>query len=147
MVAASPMRVVVLTFALVLALPTAGPAAVPKAAQKWLGTWSTNFGHLFVYDIYRAKSETVDVNGNPQRFWKFEATWIYRDDDNGADRRFIEGGVVGQNFDQLGGCWTPSPEPTNCARILINRSGEKITGGYWKNCRDYCKSHHPFKGF
>jgi hypothetical protein len=34
----------------------------------------------------------------------------------------------------------------SCGKILIYRSGNRITGGYWKECRNYCTSHHPWSG-
>jgi len=30
--------------------------------------------------------------------------------------------------------------------VLIFRSQGKFTGGYWKTCDYYCKSHHPWRG-
>lgn len=138
------MRVALLTIAVLLALPTGSPATVPKDARRWIGTWSTNFGRVFIPEVIRKKSEIPDANGNPQYYWGVEAYWTPED----GDRRVIEAGLGGRNgsYDTLQGCWTPSPENTNCARILVFRKGDKITGGYWKNCRDYCKSHHPWQG-
>lgn len=135
--------------ALVLAVVAAGVLlpgrgdALPRGAQKWLGTWETNFGRIVVHRVYRKKSETPDANNRPQYYWAAEGSWTT---DTG-DSRTIVGALLERNgFDTMGGCWKPSPEPTSCARILMFRSDDRITGGYWKTCRDYCKSHHPFKG-
>jgi hypothetical protein len=125
-----------------LALPGSG-GALPAGAQKWLGTWETNFGKVQIFRVYRKKSDYPDVNGKPQYYWAVEGGWTTKE----GTSRTIAAALIDRNgFDTLEGCWKPSPEPTNCARILMFRKDDRITGGYWKNCRDYCKSHHPFKG-
>jgi hypothetical protein len=135
-------RTVALSALLVALVAPSATGLTPPAARGWLGTWTTNYGEVWFYDVHRQKSDYPDAQGNPQYFWQIHGAWR----SPGAYRTIEAALVEEQDFLTLGGCWVPSPEPTNCARILIYRSGGELTGGYWKTCRDYCKSHHPWKG-
>ncbi len=114
-----------------------GPLA-PPGARGWLGQWQTNFGLVTFEDVYLAKSETPDVNGKPQYYWRLEGVW--------AGHGRISGGVLQAGFQTFGGCWKPADKSVSCGKILMYRSANRITGGYWKACRTYCTSHHPWSG-
>ncbi|MDQ1304352.1 MAG: hypothetical protein QG671_179 [Actinomycetota bacterium] len=114
-----------------------GPVA-PPGARAWLGQWRTNFGLVTFDDVYLAKSDAPDVHGNPQYYWRLVGTW--------AGHGRISGGVLQAGFQTFGGCWKPADKAVSCGKILMYRSGNRITGGYWKECRNYCTSHHPWSG-
>jgi hypothetical protein len=124
--------------------PTGSPAArLPDALGAWLGTWHANFGTLRIDDIHRERSEFPDANGNHYSFWAASMTWSRP----GADKR-ITGTILGGKYGYrtFAGCWDPPDPAISCGNVLIQRTGRKITGGYWKACRQNCKSHHPWKG-
>lgn len=128
-----------------LVLPAGAPSAtrMPEGVRDWLGTWHANFGTLRIDDVHRARSEYPDASGRRPSFWAAEMRWSRP----GADRR-ITGTILGGKYRHrtFAGCWKP-PDPTvSCGSVLIQRTGKRLTGGYWKACRTYCRSHHPWKG-
>src|SRR5436305_12529142 len=55
-----------------------GVTYVPPNATNvrwWLGSWDTNFGKVFFADVYRARSDVPDANGNPQYYWAATGSW------------------------------------------------------------------------
>jgi hypothetical protein len=77
----------------------------------------------------------VSDYGNP--YWRAMGIWKHP---NGHTEEF-GGGVNAASFS---GCWTP--KPNRCGNVQISRRGEKLTGGYWKDCEIYCTPHHPWRG-
>lgn len=118
--------------ALLLLPGTPAGSRPPENVRAWLGSWETNFGTLFFYDVFREDGG-----------WKIRGVWT-RDDD---DRKRIDAGLIARDrYRTVDGCWLPPPEPETCGRIFVYRRDEKIRGGYWKTCRLNCNPHHPFKG-
>ena len=129
---------------ILLAAPATSTAVnIPKGVQAWLGTWGANFGVLGIDDVHRERSEFPDASGKRPYFWVASMEWRRP----GADKR-ITGTILGgkHRYRTFAGCWKP-PDPTvSCGSVLLGRSGQKLTGGYWKACRQNCRSHHPWKG-
>jgi len=128
-----------------LALPALAPAAVrtPKGVETWLGTWHANFGTLRINDVHRERADYPDASGKRPFYWAASINWSRP----GSDKR-ITGSILGgkYRYRTFSGCWQPPDPAISCGSVLIHRTGKKLTGGYWKACRTYCKSHHPWKG-
>jgi hypothetical protein len=100
-----------------------GPVA-PPGARAWLGQWRTNFGLVTFDDVYLAKSDAPDVHGNPQFYWRLVGTW--------AGHGRISG-VLQAGFQTFGGCWKPADKAVSCGRILMYRSGNRISAATGRN--------------
>jgi hypothetical protein len=128
-----------------LAVPAGASSAtrMPDGVQAWLGTWHANFGTLRIDDVHRARSEYPDASGKRYSYWAASIRWSRP----GFNER-ITGTILGGNhkYRTFAGCWKPPDPAVSCGSVLIYRTGAKITGGYWKRCRQYCHSHHPWKG-
>jgi hypothetical protein len=135
--------VAVLVAASLLVVPAAASGAMPKGVQAWLGTWHANFGTLRVDDIHRERAKYPNADGKRPYFWAASINWS-RPDFNER----ITGVILGGKYDYrtFSGCWQPPDPAVSCGNVLIGRTGHKLSGGYWKACRTYCKSHHPWKG-
>lgn len=128
---------------LVVPAPASSATRMPDGVRTWLGTWHANFGTLRIDDVYRARSEYPDASGKRPFYWAAEIRWSRP----GADKR-ITGTILGgkYRYRTFAGCWKPPDPAVSCGSVLIQRTGKRITGGYWKACRTYCRSHHPWKG-
>jgi hypothetical protein len=128
---------------LVMPATTSSATRMPDGARAWLGTWHANFGTLRVDDVHRARAEYPDASGRRPYYWAAEIRWSRP----GSDKR-ITGTILGgkYRYRTFAGCWKPPDPSVSCGSVLIGRTGKKITGGYWKACRHYCRSHHPWKG-
>ncbi len=122
----------------------ASRAAKPPGADQWLGKWKTKFGNINFTSLTYAASLTPDISGNTQYYWRLVGTW----NRPGGIATEISGSISGANSNTFAGCWVPpiTPGSSSCGSVLIHRTGNKITGGYWKVCRNYCESHHPWSG-
>lgn len=128
---------------LVAPATTSSATRMPDGVQAWLGTWHANFGTLRIDDVHRARPDYPDAYGKRPYYWAAVIRWSRP----GADKR-ITGTILGDEYHYrtFAGCWKPPDPAVSCGSVLIGRTGKKITGGYWKACRTYCHSHHPWKG-
>jgi hypothetical protein len=142
----TPRRITVAA-ALVAALSiplVAGAASPPAGVKAWLGVWKARWGTVaFDSAKYRAPQSPQDY------LWRTQGTWVY----HGLHEFF--GGIgprSGDNANQtFGGVWfIENGAQQTRGRMLIYRgrfaTKKRFTGGYWKACDYYCKSHHPWKG-
>lgn len=127
-----------------LVVPASASAAkMPKGVESWLGTWHANFGTLRIDDVHRERAEFPDANGKRPYRWAASITWT-----RPGFRARITGTILGDRYRYrtFAGCWEPDDPTVSCGYVLLQRKGEKLVGGYWKKCRQNCKSHHPWKG-
>ena len=132
------------TLAAGLLLPgSASATKMPKGVEAWLGTWHANFGTLRIDDVHRERAEFPDATGKRPYRWAASITWSRP----GFNER-ITGTILGDKyrFRTFAGCWEPPDNTASCGYVLLQRKGDRLIGGYWKKCRQNCKSHHPWKG-
>jgi hypothetical protein len=130
--------------ATLLVVPASASAArMPKGVEAWLGTWHANFGTLRIDDVHRERAEFPDANGERPYRWAASISWTRP----GFSKR-ITGTILGDKYRYrtFAGCWEPDDPTVSCGYVLLQRTGEKLVGGYWKKCRQNCKPHHPWKG-
>jgi hypothetical protein len=116
---------------------------MPRGVEDWLGTWHANFGTLRIDEVHRERANFPDANGKRPYLWIASMTWTRP----GFSER-IEGRIFGDKYKYrtFAGCWEPPDDTVSCGYVLLQRKGAKLVGGYWKKCRQNCKSHHPWKG-
>jgi hypothetical protein len=125
----------------VLVVGLAGAVSTPPSVKAWLGVWKSKKWGYVVFDTAK-----YNPPQSPQDYvWPTQGTWVY----HGLHEFFgaigpRNGGRANETF---GGIWFIEDGTSHTrGSMLIFRKLKKFSGGYWKTCDYYCKSHHPWRG-
>ena len=120
-------------------LSATGSARLPRSAERWLGTWHTNFGSIWFYDVYCPPDDTIGCRIHGR--WKYPTGAVKRIDANLYRR---------DEYRTLSGCWSPAPDggDGNCGShpLMYRKPRMTLGSGFWADCRFTCPNHHPWEG-